>query len=354
MSQKVSYSKFFAPPKFLEMISVSIEIVQSGIYFLVNKNTDIGLIPDKFGFVPLSEGDVVYGDIIKKESIIRALIDIRKKTGVRFARFSIPEEKTYIFKTHLPTLKTKEIRDVLDFKLEENIPLASKETVFDYDIVRSPKDKTGMDIVVSAAPLKSVEELEDIFQSAGLTPVFFSPESNNVAKAVISPGNEQVLVIVDIKDNLTILSLVIYGIVHQTSSINFGSSTFVDLLAKNNNISLAEAYKIEKEKLYTDSQNTAEVFSFMINTISVIKDEISKFISYCNEKEDVISRVDRIILAGRGAAVVGLSRYLSTNLDLPVDIANIWLNNFELNDYIPGISKVDSLNYGTVNGLSLF
>lgn len=354
MSHKVLYSKLFTPPKFLEMPFVSLEILSTGISFLVNKSTDQGLLPDVYGLMPLPPGTVSHGEIIKREPVVKALSDIRKKTKVSFARLSLPEEKTYIFKTHLPKLEPKEIHDLLDFKIEENVPLTAKEAVFDYDIIPSSRHQEGLEVVVSVAPLKMVEEFQTVLDLAGLTPVFFNSESNNVARAAIKESNEQVIVIVNIRETSIIFSLVVSGVVCQTSSIGFGSSTFTDLLAKYFKVSPAEVLSLKKEKLYRDQTDSLEIFSYLINTISAIKDEIYKFVSYCNERKDVASQVERIILCGQDALIVGLDKYLSLNLNLTVEIANVWVNNFDLDTYIPTINKIDSEDLAVVNGLSLF
>lgn len=353
MPHKKSYSKLFLLPKFLEMPAVSVEILPNGVNYLLLKNTEKGLVPDIYGFIPLPEGTILQGEIVRKDPLLKVLVEIRNKTKASFVRFSIPESKTYIFKTHLPALAEKEIRGILDFKIEENIPLSGKEAVFDYDIIPDSNLKNGVDVVVSATSASFVAEMQAIFEAINLTPVYFGPESNNVARSVIKKGNEQIIVIVNIRDQSIVLSLVIYGVVCQTSSLGFGGSTFNDLLAKYFKVSLTEAEKMKREKLYQDNPDNMEIFSYLINTISAIKDEIYKFISYCNEREDVIGRVDRIILCGRDARIVGLDKYLSLNLDLEVSLANVWVNNFELDDYVPNISQADSLDLTVVNGLSL-
>lgn len=354
MSQKASYSKLFVPPKFLEMPAVCVEILPKGILFLTVKKDDQGTLPAIFGFEPLPSGVVLGGQIIKKEPVIKALIEIKKKTKVSFARLSIPEEKTYIFKTNLPKLEPKEIRDILDFKIEENVPLSAKEAVFDYDVIPYYKNKDSLDIVVSVAPLSIIEELQNVFEIAGLTPMFFSPESDCVAKSVVSNSNEQVIVVANIRESNIVLSLVVYGVVCQTSSISFGSSTLNDLLAKYFKVSVEEAVKIKQEKLYTENPDNMEIFSYLINTISAIKDEIYKFISYCNERDDLDGQVDKIILGGRDAMIVGLDKYLYLNLNMKVDIANVWTNNFDINTYVPELSKSESMDLVVVNGLSLY
>ena len=353
MLHKVLYSKFFPPPKFLKRPSVSLEILPSGINYLLLKDTANGLVPDVFGSVPLPEGAMSANRIVKKELVIKALVDIREKTGVSFVRFSLPEEDIYLFKTHVPELKPKEIHDILDFKIEENIPLSAKEAVFDYEIIPNLKKTPGLDIMVFAASLGVVEEFYSIFEAAGLTPMIFSPESNNVARSLIKGTNEQIIVIVNIRESKIFFSLIVFGVVMQTSSINFGSSAFVDSLVKHYNISYPEALKIKNEKLYNDNPDSMEIFSYLINTISAIKDEVYRYVSYCNERKDLLGRVDRVILCGRDSMIVGFEKYLSMNLNLKVEIANVWTNNFDLNEYVPEISRVDSLDLAALNGLSL-
>jgi Tfp pilus assembly PilM family ATPase len=85
-----------------------------------------------------------------------------------------------------------------------------------------------------------------------------------------------------------------------------------------------------------------------------VKDEIYKFISYCNEREDVDGQVDKIILCGRDALIVGFDKYLSVNLSVPVSVGDVWANNFDTNDYVPEINKTDSMDLAVINGLSLF
>jgi type IV pilus assembly protein PilM len=336
------------------MSAVCLDILPSGIYYLLAKNTNKGHLPSFYGFIPLPEGSFSNGEVLKKEPIVKVLQEIKNKTKASFARLSIPEEKTYIFKTHLPVLKSKEITDVLEFKIEENVPLSTKEAVFDYEIIPSLIQKGGLDIVVSVAPLKNIEELQSVLNSAGLTPTFFSPESSNIARSVLRENNQRVVVIVNIKESNIVLSLVINGVVCQTSSIGFGGSSFTNNLSKYLKVSTEEAVKIKNEKLLVCGPDSLENFSYIINTVSDIKDEIYKFISYYNQREDVAIPVDRIILCGQDALIAGLDKYLSFNLNIKVEVANIWVNNFDINTYTPEINRTDSFNLAVVNGLSLF
>ncbi|MEI6528095.1 MAG: pilus assembly protein PilM [bacterium] len=354
MSPKNKYSKFFVPPDFLEMPSVAIEMSEKGVRYLSVKKTDKGLLPAKTGFIPVSKGVIRFGEVVKKNEIVKILDKIKKTTGTTFARVSLPEEKTYIFKVRIPKVEEKEIRQVLEFKIEENVPLSAAEAIFDYEIISHQKKSSHMDLIVSAVSSKTIDEISAVLADAGLQPVCFGLDSKNTARSVVKENNEQTLVVADIKDNQIVLSLVLDGLVWQTSTVNFGASTFTDALKKYYDISLEEAEKLKQDRLYTDSKESMEIFSYLINTVSAIKDEIFKFITYCNEREDVKDKVDKVILCGKDSAIVGMQKYLELNLNLDVDIANIWINNFSLADYVPTIGAVESLDYANVNGLNLY
>ena len=161
------------------------------------------------------------------------------------------------------------------------------------------------------------------------------------------------MVIVNFKEDNIILSLVEKRVVCQTSSIDFGSATFISPIANFFNVSPEEAQKIKHEKLFVEDVRSLEIFSSLINTVSAIKDEIYKVIAYCNAREDVDGQVEKVVLCGRDSMIVGFDQYLLTNLNLNVEVGNVWTNNFDLVEYLPEISRVDSLDLAAVNGLGL-
>jgi len=353
IASKNNYSKFFVPPKFLEMSSVAVEINEYCIRYMSVKKDKRGLLPDKYGTIAIPKGIFRAGEIVKKGEVVKILKDIAKITDVTFARISISEDNTYIFKTKIPKVDKEEIKQVLEFKLEENIPLALAETVFDYQHVNKGKVRNYMDFIVSAAPLKNIQLLTEVFEEAGLAPILFRTEASNVARSVVKDNNEQTLIVVNIKEFSIALSLVIGGVVWQTSSINFGAATFNESLRKYYDISVDEAEKVKVERLYEESSDSMEIFSYLINTVSAVKDEIYRFMLFCNQREDVKDRIDKIILCGKDSAIVGLQKYLELNLGVSTHVANVWVNNFLLDDYVPEMKPLESLDYVTVIGLNL-
>ena len=118
MSHKAQYSKLFTPPKFLEMPSVSLEILPEGVYFLLNKSTEKGLLPNVHGWLPLPAGTMAQGEIIRKEPVLKALYEIRKKPMSALSVFRFRKKKLIFLRLicRISALKKSEIFWTLKLK----------------------------------------------------------------------------------------------------------------------------------------------------------------------------------------------------------------------------------------------
>ena len=148
--------KLFYPPDYLSLPAAGIEICNKSIKYieLFNKNGAYSI--KNFGEVLLLPNTVKDGDILNKNALIKALVEVKKNISSDFVKVSIPEEKTYVFDTRIPKEIDSDIRNVLEFKIEENVPLKLEEVFFDYEIVNdnnSPKDKV---LNVSVIPQKVI------------------------------------------------------------------------------------------------------------------------------------------------------------------------------------------------------
>ena len=98
----------------------------------------------------------------------------------------------------------------------------------------------------------------------------------------------------------------------------------------------------------------------MMNTISILKDEINRYLVYWhshhrNELIDKDSRgkVSKIILCGENGALRSLDDYISLSLGLEVEKAMVWRNIFSLEEDIPDMDFFTSLEYSAAVGLAM-
>ena len=92
-------------------------------------------------------------------------------------------------------------------------------------------------------------------------------------------------------------------------------------------------------------------------TLQEISDELKKIFLYwqaqADRKNEKMKPIKRILLAGEEAGRPGFVEFISKTFNIPTEVAGVWQNAFSLENYIPSISKNESLGYVAAIGLAL-
>lgn len=358
MPFKKFFSSISAPPRYLKMSAAGLDISGQAIRFVEFSENKNRLHPMLFGEETLPRGVIVSGEINNKNELINILSSLKEKYSLKFIRASLPEEKAYFFKTEIPKVEDGEIRQSIEFRLEENVPLRVDEALFDCHIISKEHDKSDhLDVSVSVVPKRVVESYAEVLDKSGLTAVSFEVESKAIARSVVREDDGRTVMIVNIRDRITVITVVKDGAVRFTSAFVMGGNLITEALQKNFSVSFQEAERIKEDKLYNESKESVAIFFSLIEIISAVKDEISKFYTYWLAKNDSNGesggKISRIILCGKDAAITGLKEYLSQSIKIEVEIANVWVNSFLLDDNLPEMSFLESLNFAMAIGLAL-
>jgi Tfp pilus assembly PilM family ATPase len=162
---------------------------------------------------------------------------------------------------------------------------------------------------------------------------------------------------VNVDETRTTLSIVSRGVVQFSLMVPIGGDALTGALEKHFSVNNAEAKKIKEERGFVRTRGNTELFLSLMDTVSVIKDQISKLFAYWQTRHSSSGldseKIEKIILCGRDANLVGFDEYLSVAMKIPVEIGNVWQNAFSFEDYVPNISFLDSLDYGSAIGLAL-
>ncbi|NDF13372.1 MAG: hypothetical protein EB060_11240 [Proteobacteria bacterium] len=62
-------------------------------------------------------------------------MSVKKELGLSFVQVTLPEDKAYIFRTSIPKVSEAQVRQAIEFQLEENVPLSPAEAVFDFIVL---------------------------------------------------------------------------------------------------------------------------------------------------------------------------------------------------------------------------
>ncbi len=353
-----AFFNLFPPPTFLTMPSVGVDVSDRSVKFVELTATKIGRVPERFGNVPLAEGGVVSGVIQNPDTLRAGLEGIKKKYGFQFVRASLPEQQAYVFTTTVPfTRDDSQLDQMIEFKLEENVPLAPNEAIFGYDVLSTEESEEGdMDIAVTVYPEASVRRYIEVFEEAGLTPLSLEIESQAIARSVIKRGEHAAHLIVDFGETRSGLAIVSNELLSFTTTLEVPGRKLTEAIMAHGAVDSQEIARIKNEEGIRTRGGTA-VHESLMAVITKLTDEVDRHYRYWEsiaEKEmHNNKKIKKVLLCGGNANLAGLPEYMTSVLKLPVERANVWINAFSFEDSIPQIPFEHSLSYATAIGLAL-
>lgn len=328
-TQSSFLSRIFPTPDFLTLDPVSLDISPGAVRIMKLMKTNVGKIPKIYDEIILNEPC----SLLEKESDLEtcdelrsAIKKLRDTYKLKFVSVSLPELKTYIYKTRLPKEALKTIGETLKFSLEENVPINPQDVLFQYSVIDKKKSvhSDHIDVVVSALPKSVIEMYTRLLKDLDLTAVSFESESHSLARSLVKKDDPGSYLLVHFDVTKVSLAIVEHNVVQYTSSLPIGS----DEIIKDLNGASAQT----------------------------LKEQINKLLVYwfTNKNDpDADHRIEIAILSGAISNQTGLEDFLERGLRLSVKVGDVWQNAFSLDDYIPPIDHTKSLDYATAVGLAL-
>jgi type IV pilus assembly protein PilM len=267
----------------------------------------------------------------------------------------LPEEQIYLFSLRLEKKGLKSVKEGIELALEEHIPIQAENAIFDYDLIK--EDAQSLEVQTAAIPKEIIEKYLSIFKSSQIRVQSFELEAQAISRVVIKDGDMGTYMIVDFGKKRTGIFIISAGIVMFTSTLDVGGEIMNEMIQKSFNISAEEAEKMKIQ--YGLERNIAnkEIFAVLLNSVSILRDEISKHFLYWHTHKDEENNnnppIKKIILCGGDSNLIGLADYISVSMKTPVEMANVWTNIMNTENYIPEMSFKQALSFSTALGLAL-
>lgn len=360
MSVLSTFGKVIPPPSYITMPSIGIDISDTSlkyIQFARDKHTGVSLELKHWGDITIPEGVLKRGDIHDVPKLAETLKEVYTKTGTEFVRVSLPEERAYLFETEIKrNTPFREIRGLLEFHLEENVPLSPRDAFFDYDIVYDDLHEGVYRVLVTVYARDTILNYYEACRMAGVTPLAFEVEAQAIARASLPRGEKGTYLIVDFGKTRTGVGIVHRGTLMYTSTIDIGGNELSTALRRQlGELAESELTKIKNTQGLVRAVDDSAAYDALITTISAIKDEIATRIQYWNTRD--IDREERqiesIILCGGSANLKALPGYLTETLGIEAKRSTVWGNAFDIKKIVPPIGRRYSYGYATAIGLAL-
>ena len=312
------FQKAFPTPKFLNIpyvgLAISDDYIRCVKFFRNNGKLSVEFFLEK----PVPGGAIDSGVIKNSVEVSNILGEIKKEAKFDFARVSIIEEKAYLFNTKVPKVDSKDIREAIEFKMEENVPVPSSELIFDYEISTPHGHEDHIDVVVSAFPTSIVDSYVETINRAGINVLSLEIESQSVVRSLLPNTPYGAYLVVHLNKQKAGLYVAWAGKVHFTSTIILKGDSVEDL----------HPLVSEIKRLYIYWHTLRE------------------------NAEDKNKKINQIILCGDGANEEVVS-FLASHTNSSVSMGNVWQNAFDINEKVPPIPYQESLSFVAAIGLAL-
>lgn len=350
-------AKAFPPPRFITMPNMGVDISDASLKYMQFRKGSSHLLLAQWGDIPIPPNTVNRGNVVNKASLVEVLKELKKKTGVSYVRVSLPEERAYLFETTLPrTTAVKNVRSALEFRLEENVPIAPRDAFFDYAFVGENKETKEMRVSVAVYTRDTILGYYEACREADLIPLSFEVEAQSVARATTPWKSEETFMIVDFGNTRTGVGIVHQGALMFTSTIDIGGMHLSDALRRQTGIQEeAELTRLKNEQGLLRSSEGVDVHTALLTAVAALKDELNMRMNYWNVRnENTHERaIKKIILCGGSANLAGLPEYIAEELETETECALVWRNAFSADQVVPPITRRYSYGYATAIGLAL-
>ena len=321
--------KFFTP----KISSFGIDLSDLSIKVINLKKHAGTFVLACFNRQDIKEGLIEEGEIKQETELIevikKAVSEVKGETiKTKYCIVSLPETESYIRMLQLPLIKEEEVAEAIKWELEANIPHAIDEIYYDWQIIQAPQtNQKQLDILVGVLPKKTVDPYLDALKKADLKPFIFEIESVATARALIKDGySEEPIAIVDMGAKRTSFFIFSGRTIYFTTSLPICNNSLIKTLSAHLDISIAKAREI-KLKVGLDSKHPkSQIFEALKPPLMELATKIKNFIDFYQDHWPSSNKINKVLLCGGGAKMVGLPEFLNAQLKLVIDLGNPWIN----------------------------
>jgi len=265
---------------------------------------------------------------IEERNIVEAITNILQEAGIKSkqAFFSIPDYVSFFTTFDLPPMSEKEVPQAVKYEAPRRIPLPLSEVTLDWQIIKGGPNSKGavpLRVLLVTVPNDVINQYQRIAQGAGLKIIALEAEVFAILRALIKyQDKSNVICLIDIGERSSTINIVSQGILKVSHSLDASGENFTQ--------ALTSALGIEKRKasaikyVYGMSEKNQEIKKILLPKAELILRKTKNVFNELYAKDKEVP--GKVILSGGGVAMPGLVEYFSQSLDIPIEVANPFID----------------------------
>ncbi len=302
------------------------------------------------------------GVVIDPQTMGNAIKAMLRDAGITATTATIAAAGGSLFVRPVPFPKMSEaaLRKSIKFEASRYVPGSVEDSFVEFEIM-GPINETQMNVLIVAAPKDIVDSRVQACEAAGLEVDIVDVEMfaayRSLVEAYQDEGSLSTMAIVDIGASTTNMSVVDHGVFAMNRSIPNGGKALTDALKSYFKLSDEDAEhgkaQLDVSELLDEVPKENPPLRVLQPHLDDLVREVRRSLNYFQSQQTEGSdprAVERLVLAGGGAKLPGIARYIEHKLGLPVQCAGV----FENPRILHGSTKDDSgLELAVASGLAM-
>ena len=262
--------------------------------------------------------------MVDKETaeLLKRIID-EIKPDTKDAAGSLPAFSVFTSLLEIPVMSKEETAQAMQYQAKTFVPLPLTDVTIDWIPVGEYEDEKGIkqqQVFLVAVPNNQIEKYRSIFKAAGLNLKFLEVETLSLAR-LLTTGDPTTSLIVDIGARSTAIAIASGGYLKHNGQTDFAGSALTQAITKGLGINIRRAEDIKRQKGLTGAGGDYQLSTLMAPYMDVILNEVRRVRD--TYEKNYKDKIERIILSGGGANLLGAEKYVSKQMDnIPTVKAN--------------------------------
>jgi len=282
----------------------------------------------------------------KQEAIFTALQNFLRENNIPHKNAILKPLLNSVFakRLKLPAMPRAELRDAIKLQLKEEAPFDLNTAIVDFLLIKEAAQQDGSrmsEVLAVAAPEKEIKEQVLLLKQAGLNCLsvnllafgysniitrYFTPAKNE-ATGILHIANDTCFITIHGADKIEYyreLPLSIDKFKEALSATLATERGMINLSTQDiNSILFEHGIPVGIATSYKDKLAASEVLGMLRLTLERLASEIKRSLSYYDAQYQGGAKVNRIMIAGLGAEVPNLDKFLAQELNLDIQKINL-------------------------------
>jgi type IV pilus assembly protein PilM len=252
------------------------------------------------------------------EDVLKLLLE-KMKPNTQEVVASLPGFSAFTTVIDFPSMNPTDLARAIEFKAKEYIPLPLSEVALDWMKVGSYTDEKGFkndQVLLISVPQEQIKKYQNLFKAVGLSLKALEIEPLSLVRSVIA-GDPTPTLIIDIGSRSTSMVVADHGELRFAAQVDTAGASLTQAISASLGLNPIRAEELKRERGILSSGPQQELSTIITPFLDAIINEVKRFERAYESQFVGAAKFERIMLAGGGANLLGIEKYISSIFGIP-------------------------------------